>query len=92
MKAKQYATQNLTMIIKNDTKISENYSSKTVRKWHLATFLLRNLSLVFLRKNALFQIEDKVMKNLNKIKRKRSCFGPMSRWPNRIRYCKKNVN
>jgi len=25
MKAKQYATQNLTMMIKNDTKISENY-------------------------------------------------------------------
>jgi len=53
MKAKQYTTKNLIMMSKNDRQGFKDHSSPAIRKWHLATLLLQNPSLVFLRKNAL---------------------------------------
>jgi hypothetical protein len=58
-------------MIKNDRK---NYSSKAIRKWHIAILLIQNPSLVFLRKNALLQIKNKEMQSLNENKRTQSCF------------------
>ncbi|CAF0739179.1 unnamed protein product [Rotaria sordida] len=73
MKAKQYVTKNLMMMMKNDRKSSKDYSSKVVQKWHLVILLLRNPSLVFLRKHALSQIENKKTKTLNEVNRRQSC-------------------
>ncbi|CAF4881640.1 unnamed protein product, partial [Rotaria sp. Silwood1] len=71
MKVKQYMTKNLIMM-KNDNKSSKDYSSKAVQKWYLAVLLLRNPSLVFLRKHALSQIENKKLKTLNEINKRQS--------------------
>jgi hypothetical protein len=72
VKAKQYTTNNL-MLRKNEGIICKDYSTKAIRKWHLAVLLLRYPSLVFFRKNALLQVEKKNVENVDQMKRKQSC-------------------
>ncbi|CAF2333515.1 unnamed protein product [Rotaria sp. Silwood2] len=84
MKAKQYVTKNLMMMTENVRKNAKDYSSKAVQKWHLAVLLLRNPSLVFLRKHALSQIKNKKIKILNEINRKQSYIQQTLRRPSLV--------
>ncbi len=84
MKAKQYMTKNPTMIIQKDGTNSKDYSSKAIRKWHLAVLLIRNPSLVFSRKNALREDETKKMANLDEQQKRLSCIVQMSHRPSLI--------
>jgi hypothetical protein len=74
MKAKQYASRNLRVMNNIEIETSKDYSSKAIRKWHLAIFLVRNPTFAFLRKNALAEIEKKQMKSVIEMKKRQSYF------------------
>ncbi|CAF0849296.1 unnamed protein product [Adineta steineri] len=80
MKAKQYILNNRIVTIENE----KNYSSKAIRKWHLAVFLLRNPRLVFSRKNALREKENKNMEALNAKLRRLSLIEQITHRPSLI--------
>jgi hypothetical protein len=83
MKAKQYATKNVIRK-KNEEKNSKDYSSKAIRKWHLATLLIRYPPLVFLRTTALLQKNNKQLEDTNIMNRKQSCIEQMSHRPSLV--------
>ena len=71
------------MVTSIDGKRQKN-SSNAVRRWHLAVFLLRNPSLVFLRKSALAANEDKKEKDMVEKKQRMSVIEEMTHRPSLI--------
>ncbi|CAF1688542.1 unnamed protein product [Adineta ricciae] len=83
MKRKQHLTDNSMMVTSIERKREKN-SSNAVRRWHLAVLLLRNPSLVMLRKSALAAKEDKKEKDMFEKKQRISVIEEMTHRPSLI--------
>ena len=84
-KAKAYAASKPSIIVVSSGKKKQRESSpKALQKWHIAVFLIRNPSFMFMRKKALLQLETEKMVVLEKRRRKLSYVAQMTHRPSLI--------
>ena len=72
------------VVISSGKKKQRNSSPKALQKWHVAVFLIRNPSFVFMRKKALLELENEKMVVLEKRRRKLSHVAQMTHRPSLI--------